>query len=104
MTESDTAFRRARERVNAIRGWYVHLIVYVAVNTLLVGIDLAEGGGLDYAYWTVLGWGIGLAVHSAFVWVGGRAPLGNDWEERKVRELIEKERSSSSGAPDARQR
>ena len=76
MTTSDDTYRRARERVNAIRGWYVHLAVYAAVNTLLVAIDLEGGGGLDFAYWPLLGWGIGLVAHSAGVWLGRGVPSG----------------------------
>jgi 2TM domain len=47
-------------------GWpdvAVHAVVFVLVNAFLWAQDLALGGGLTYAYWVTIPWGIGLAVH-----------------------------------------
>jgi hypothetical protein len=37
-----------------------------------------------------MGWGIGLIIHALFVFVFGPR-FGADWEERKIRELMEKD-------------
>ena len=50
--------------------------------------DLAGGGGLDWAYWAFVPWGIGLLSHAMAVFV-----LTPAWQERKVQELLEKDRS-----------
>ena len=34
------------------------------VNAFLWLQDLATGGGLEYAYWTTIPWGIGLLAHA----------------------------------------
>jgi hypothetical protein len=42
----------------------IHAAVFVAVNAFLWIQDIALGGGLDYAYWVTIPWGIGLVVHA----------------------------------------
>ncbi len=44
-----------------------HLATYVAVNAGLFGIDWFAGSShsIDWAYWPLMGWGIGVAVHAA---------------------------------------
>ncbi|GAB1370705.1 hypothetical protein MASR1M45_07670 [Candidatus Kapaibacterium sp.] len=43
--------------------FYQHLTAYFIVNTMLVGLDwFLNGPGLEWAYWPVFGWGIGLAI------------------------------------------
>jgi len=39
-----------------------HLGSYLAVNAFLMFIDLRKGG-IDWAFWPLLGWGIGLFIH-----------------------------------------
>jgi len=40
-----------------------HIGAYVVVNALLWFQDIAAGGGLEYAYWVTIPWGVGLAAH-----------------------------------------
>ncbi len=47
-------------------GWHdviAHAAVFLVVNTLVWMQDLAMGGGIDYAYWITVPWGIGLVLH-----------------------------------------
>jgi hypothetical protein len=85
-------YERARARVQEIRGFYIHATVYVLVNIGLFVINLLVGGAWWF-YWPLLGWGIGLVAHAVGVFVfGGRGPWGEDWEERKTREMMDSER------------
>ena len=89
MTETDPALERAKKRVADVRDVFYHLMVYVFVNVILVIVDLrADGGsqvlGLDWAYWPILGWGIGLAGHAISVFFG----------DDKVRQVYERERAA----------
>lgn len=52
---------RMRNRVQAIRGFYTHLIIYMLVNLLLVLINLLSTPDVYWFYWTTMGWGIGIA-------------------------------------------
>ena len=59
--------RMARKRAAAKMGWHVHATVYLLVNTLLITLALAAG-----RYWAAfpaLGWGLGLAIHGAVVFL-----------------------------------
>ena len=40
MYEKDTNFQRAKKRVEALRGFYIHLIVYVVINMGLFLLNL----------------------------------------------------------------
>lgn len=64
---ADATERLARRRAGAKLGWLIHAIVYVLVNTLLVALSLASGRG--WAVFPLLGWGLGLAVHGAVVFL-----------------------------------
>jgi hypothetical protein len=48
-------YQRARQRVQQIKGFYTHLIIYVMVNTGLVLIDLLTSPGNFWFYWPLLG-------------------------------------------------
>jgi hypothetical protein len=41
-----------------------HAGVFVVVNAFIWLQDIALGGGLDYAYWVTIPWGIGLVTHA----------------------------------------
>ncbi len=49
------------------RGFYSHLWSYVVVNSFLVCMDFFSNGRLEWAYWPVFGWGIGMAFHALSV-------------------------------------
>jgi hypothetical protein len=43
----------------------------------------------------LISWGIGLGVHALAVFgFGGGGPWGREWEEQKMREMMDKERGS----------
>ena len=68
---------------------YTHAMVYVFVNIMLFVINFLTPGPWWF-YWPLIFWGIGLGAHALNVFgFGGR--LGQDWEERKTRELMDKE-------------
>jgi len=83
-------YERARKRAQELRSFYSTMVIYVLVNALLFVIDILTGDGLWF-YWPLLGWGIGMAIW-AFSLFGLGGHLGSDWEERKTRELMERER------------
>jgi uncharacterized membrane protein len=48
-------------------GFYIHLTVYLAVNALLVCINLLTTPDRLWCQWPLLGWGIGLLAHALAV-------------------------------------
>ncbi|HMN81818.1 MAG TPA: 2TM domain-containing protein [Burkholderiaceae bacterium] len=88
------AYRQARRRVRALRGWHIHAFVYACV---IGGLWLLYGFGAAPRHvhlypWPLapmLGWGLGLAIHGFVVWIGASG-TGRNWEERKIRELMQR--------------
>lgn len=92
-------YERAKKRVKKITGFYSHLLVYVVVNLILVVINIQQlEPGESYFHWknfvTLFFWGIGLLAHGLSVFLP-YAILGKDWEERKIKEFMDKERHSN---------
>lgn len=59
--------RLARKRAGAKMGWYVHALVYIAVN---FGLALLSGlNGKSWALYPALGWGLGLLIHGLAVFM-----------------------------------
>ncbi len=57
----------ARRRAAAKLGWYLHATVYLLVNLMLVALSVSSGR--HWAVFPLFGWGIGLAVHGAVVFL-----------------------------------
>lgn len=78
--------RLARRRAGAKLGWYIHAIVYIAVNVLLA--FLAAMSGRNWAIYPAVGWGIGLAIHGAVIFlVTGGAGLHERLVQRERNRL-----------------
>lgn len=92
---------RAKKRVKDIKGFYIHLIVYVLVNLFISGIiifGLTQSGDTFGealtnfgTYSTAFFWGIGMFFHWLGVFGFKSLGFGKDWEERKIKELMEKD-------------
>lgn len=93
--ESDS-YKAAQKRVKDIKGFYIHLLVYVLVNLFIItGSSWRNGffeGFLDPGnYVTAVFWGIGVLAHWASVF-GSNLFLGRKWEERKIKEYMDQEK------------
>jgi len=67
--ENQETYRRAKRRVEAKIGFYIHLTVYVGVNILLIIINLSTSREYIWFKWPLLGWGVGLFFHGMSVFV-----------------------------------
>jgi hypothetical protein len=87
---------RAKKRVKAIKGFYVHLTVYIVINAFLLLSRAFSDESLQVffqwqSYNTLLFWGIGIVFH-AFNVFGMNLLLGANWESRKIKEYMEKDK------------
>ena len=57
------------KEVRKLRGFYLHLMKYVIVNLGLLAINLILSPRTLWFYWVMLGWGLGLLLHGAGVWL-----------------------------------
>jgi Putative regulator of cell autolysis len=82
-------YAKAKERVKAIKDFYGNLIAYCIVIPFLWWLNLRTTDFL-WAFFPTIGWGFGVAVHGMEAF--GYNPLwGKRWQERKIRELMEKD-------------
>lgn len=96
LNPEEIKYQQALKRVKRIKGFYTHLIVYIVINTMLVIVNSSnssEGFWRWENFATAIFWGLGLAGH-AFSVFGPSALFGKDWEERKINELMEKEKQN----------
>lgn len=98
LTPEEIKYQQALKRVKKIKGFYSHLLVYIVINAMLLivkykNIDVDENFWRWQTFNTVLFWGIGLAAHGLSVFIP-TFMIGKDWEERKIRELMEKEKQN----------
>jgi hypothetical protein len=56
-------------------GFRIHLVMYLAVNALLLVINLVTSPDKLWFYWPLLGWGIGILAHAFAVYRGGEKPV-----------------------------
>jgi fatty acid desaturase len=77
---------QAKRRLAAIKGFYIHLAVFVLVLAGLLAVNLATGRDW-WVHWVVLGWGIGVVAHAVAVF-GGASRAVAEWERRKLRQLM----------------
>ncbi|MFH1689181.1 MAG: 2TM domain-containing protein [Candidatus Eisenbacteria bacterium] len=90
--DEQALYERARKRVEEIKGFYTHLMTYVLVNLALIVINLVTSPRDIWFFWPLFGWGIGVLAHAGSVFGPGRL-WSSAWEERKIKELMEKERA-----------
>lgn len=91
--EQDNSYYRAQKKVEKIRGFYGNLASYISIIFVLMILNLATSPEYLWFLWPAMGWGIGVALHGMSVF--NYMPfIGSDWEERKIKEFMEKEKNS----------
>ena len=94
ITPEHERYERAKQRVELVRGFYGHALVFVFVNIGLAAYNIALSPDRLWFIYTVAGWGIGLIAHGAYVIGSGRF-LGSEWQERKIRGEMDREQRRS---------
>ena len=84
--EHQEAYEKARKRVEAKIGFYVHLGVYVGVNLLLIIINFMTAPEYLWFKWPLMGWGIGLFFHGVGVFASFK---GDSVKERMIEKEME---------------
>jgi len=91
--QEEERYYQARKRVNEIKGFYGNLVSYIVVNIFLLVLNLVTSPNHLWFYWPLLGWGIGVMFHGMKVF--NYSPfLGKEWEERKIKEFMDKEKKN----------
>ncbi|MFH6971671.1 2TM domain-containing protein [Flavobacterium petrolei] len=85
-TNENTAYYRAKKRVDELKGFYANLISYCCVIPFLIFINLSYGSKFQWFWFPLLGWGMGLTFHGLEVF-----GYGKSWEERKINQILNKD-------------
>lgn len=97
--DQEMAFEAAQKRVKKLKGFYIHFLVYLVVNVMIIYANytysktttsLFEFRNFSTAFW----WGIGLLAHGLNVFTIDLI-FGKDWEERKIRELMDRDKEKN---------
>jgi hypothetical protein len=87
----NSKYVRAVERVEKLKEFYQNLASYVIVIPFLIFINLYFSPRFHWFWFPAIGWGIGIIFH----WLEANnynVFLGKNWEERKIKEMMEEER------------
>lgn len=94
-TQDKIKYEEALVKVRKIKAFYSHLIVFILVNTYVIikkTNHIDEGETIWDAFKLVFFWGIGLVFHGLRTF--DLIPfLGKNWEDRKVKEIMDKEKN-----------
>jgi sensor histidine kinase YesM len=82
----NTAYFRAKKRVEELKGFYGNLISYSCVIPILIFINLNYMPEFQWFWFSAVGWGFGLTMHALKVF-----GYSSNWEERKIQEILRKE-------------
>ena len=85
----NTAYYRAKKRVEELKGFYGNLISYCCIIPILILINLKYSPQFQWFWFSAAGWGFGVIMH-AFKVFG----YSSTWEERKIKEILERQNNS----------
>ena len=90
--ETDNKQSRARKHIENIKAFYQHLFAYCLFTPFTIFINYKTYWEYKWFWFSVIGWGIGVAIHGFRVFAF-KGKLGRHWEERKIEELMRKEQN-----------
>lgn len=80
---------RAKNKVKKMKEFYSNLMAYLIIIPFLIFINLRFSPEFQWFWFPMIGWGIGLTFH-AFGVFNFNFLLGKDWEDRKIKEFMDK--------------
>ncbi|WDE12741.1 2TM domain-containing protein [Thalassomonas haliotis] len=82
-----TEEQAAIEYVRGIKDFYTHLSTYVLVVSALFVFNYLTHPGYIWAWWTALGWGIGVIAHALTVFEVFNL-FGVEWEKKQIEKRL----------------
>ncbi|MAT97442.1 MAG: hypothetical protein CL608_09895 [Anaerolineaceae bacterium] len=81
-------YKRARKRAEAKVKFYRHLTIYIAVNILLIIINVSTSTEYLWFIWPLMGWGLAVVLHALRVFA---FPSESGVTERMIEKEMERE-------------
>ena len=90
MDTTNEKYKRAKQRVDDVKGFYVHLFIYIVVNVFLFIMNVLLTPGEWWFYFPLIIWGVfGILFHFLEVFVVENKIFGKEWEEKKIKEYMD---------------
>ncbi|SRR5690554_4636071 len=98
-TRKSLAYLRARKKVEMLKGFYSHLVVYIIVNVALIlfSANVFNRKEIDFSDWTnyvtAIFWGFGIVSHGLYVFFVLKVKNNflKRWEEKKMKQFLEED-------------
>src|SRR2546430_14720564 len=87
--EADQQYQEAKRRVEAKKGFYVHLFFFVVLNVIFLAAV-----GWEFL-WATAFWGLGLVLHGASVVFSG-SDWVKRWEHRAIQKALNRQAGQSA--------
>lgn len=87
---SDKKLELARERVEKLKGFYVHFSIYLLFIPVFIWLYYQSNTNFPWVIFPIAGWGMGVAGHASETFEFNPF-FSKDWERRKIRELMDKD-------------
>ncbi|MCJ8152843.1 2TM domain-containing protein [Chryseobacterium sp. SSA4.19] len=96
ISKNDIRYKEAEKQVKRIKQFYIFVFIYIVVNIFILFLNFRElkpGETIwQLKYFSLpLFWGIAVVIHAMRTFIQGFM-LGSNWEDRKIREFMEKEK------------
>lgn len=85
----NAAYEKAAKRVEELKGFYGNLTSYCIFMPFLFFINWRTSPDYWWAFWPLLGWGIGVISHGIKTF-----GIGQDWEDQQIRKIMQREQES----------
>lgn len=89
--KKEEAYLKAKKRMNDIKGFYYHLFVTIFAIPVVIGVNLQFVPNFYFFWYAVIGMLFGLFFHWLGVFGFEKLGLGKDWEQKKIKEMMEKD-------------
>lgn len=87
---SEKKYSQAKEQVEKLKGFYIHFAIYLLFVPVFIWLNYISRAGFPWAIFPIGGWGFGVLSHAAETF-NYNPFFGKDWEERKIKELMDKD-------------
>ena len=83
---TEEEYKSAKKRVEDLQGFYWNLASYVVINLFFTFLDLRDGA-YEWAFWPLLGWGIGIVFHSIEVFGFFNS---KNWKDQMIKKELDR--------------
>jgi len=86
---SEKKYARAKAHIESLKGFYIHITIYLIMVPVFIFLNL-RSSDFPWALFPIFGWGLGVASHAMDTF-DYNPFLGKNWEEKKMREFMDKD-------------